>query len=257
MLEYVFQKYFDASEAKETLTFYLSDISEGYRKLGIAEPASISNTILDLCRKKGSIDSRVPPSISALGYDLKKRTGSGSDGNYAGEFVYVGVGKQLQSWLDWPAHPEAIEVDSSTIPALARKLVRKDEAGLFSVLDYLDVLTKVMGHAVHRVQNPMKWQPNEIDGFYTATIDGEVFIYPVEAKALTTGDDINLDQMDGGFRTVITKLDKMDIKADVQQIAVRMIKNGIDIAIFPVNLAPVEPDRYVRVSFSPVIENWK
>ncbi len=257
MLEYVFQKYFDTAKNKETITFYLRDISEGYRAVGIAEPASISNTILDLCRKKGSIDSRVPASISALGYDLKKRTGPGSDGNYAGEFVYVGVGKQLESWLTWPDDLETIEIDSTLIPSLARRIVRNDEAGLFSVMDYLDVLTKVMGHTVHRVQNPMKWQPNEIDGFYTATVQNKTFVYPVEAKALTTGDDINLDQMEGGFRTVIAKLDTMGLKVGVQQIAVRMIPNGIDIAIFPPNLAPTKPDRCVRVMFDPVIENWK
>lgn len=257
MLEYIFQKYFNADKNKETITFYLSDISEGYRAVGIAEPASISNTILDLCRKRGSIDSRVPPSISALGYDLKKKTGPGSDGNYAGEFVYVGVGKQLKSWLDWSDDPEVIEIDSSTIPTLTRKIVRNDEAGLFSIMDYLDVLTKVMGHKVYRVQNPMKWQPNEIDGFYTATVGQKTYVYPVEAKALTTGDDINLDQMDGGFRTVIAKFDSMDLEVSVQQIAVRMVKNGIDIAIFPTNLAPVEPDRFVRVTFKPKIENWE
>lgn len=257
MLEYIFQKYFDTSKNEETITFSLRDISEGYREMSIAEPASISNTILDLCRKRGSIDSRVPSSISALGYDLKKKTGPGSDGSYAGEFVYVGVGKQLKSWLDWPDDPELIEIDSTTIPPLTRRIVRNDEAGLFSIMDYLDVLTNVMGHTVYRVQNPMKWQPNEIDGFYTATVGKETYVYPVEAKALTTGDDINLDQMDGGFRTVIAKFDAMDMKVGVQQIAVRMIKNGIDIAIFPPNLAPVEPDRFVRVTFTPVIENWK
>jgi len=257
MLEHIFQKYFDATKNEERITFYLSDISEGYREMGIAEPASISNTILDLCRKRGSIELRVPPTISALGYDLKKKTGPGSGGNYAGEFVFVGVGKQLLSWLDWVDDPELIEVDSTPIPPLARKIVRNDEAGLFSIMDYLDVLSKVMGHTVYRVQNPMKWQPNEIDGFYTATVGQDTYVYPVEAKALTTGDDINLDQMDGGFRTVIAKFDAMDMKVGVQQIAVRMIKNGIDIAIFPANLAPVQPDRFVRVVFNPIIENWK
>lgn len=256
MLEYVFQKYYDANDPNKTITFSLRDISEGYRHTGIAEPASISNTILDLCRKRGDISSRVPESISALGYDLKKKTGPGTEGSYAGEFVYVGVGNQLKSWLDWPSEPTVITIDSTEIPRLTRKILRNDEAGLFSVIDYLDVLSIVLEREVYRVQNPMKWQPNEIDGFYASTVGAGTYVYPVEAKALTTGDDINLDQMDGGFRTVMRKIETMNLSANVQQIAVRMIENGIDIAIFPPDEAPVTPEKFVRVVFDPIIENW-
>jgi hypothetical protein len=258
MLELVFQKYFNSSSPNETIVFYLTDISEAYRELGMREPASISNTILDLCRKGNGINSRVPETISGLGYDLKKKTGPGENGkNCAGEFVYVGVGNELNSWLRWPEKMSEIVIDSSPIPSLVRRLIRKDESGLFSVIDYLDILPKVLGCDVYRIQNPMKWQPNEIDGFYASNINGDTVVFPIEAKALTTRDDVNLDQMEGAFRTVLHKLDKLNLNVDVRQIAVRMIKNGIDIAIFPENLAPIEPDRYVRVKFNPVIENWK
>ena len=125
------------------------------------------------------------------------------------------------------------------------------------MIDYLDIFSKIMGHKVFRVQNPMKWQPNEIDGFYTATVNGKTFVYPIEAKALTTGDDINLDQMEGAFRTVINKMDGLGLKVSVQQIAIRMIENGIDIAIFSSNLAPVTPEKRARIKFDPEIENWK
>ena len=258
VLEFIFEKYFDPSKRQEVIPFYLIDISEGYRHHRIQEPASISNTILDLCRVDRGIDSRVPKSISALGYDLRKKTGVAGNGKkFAGEFVLMGAGVPIQSWLVWDESPEKITISSKELPDLTRKLVRPDEGGLFSVIDYLDVFTKVLGRPVYRIQNPMKWQPNEIDGFYASTNGGDTYIYPVEAKALTTGDAINLDQIAGGFRTVLDKMEALSFKVHIQQIAVRMIKNGIDIAIFSENLAPVEPERYVRVTFDPAIENWK
>lgn len=258
VLEHIFQKYFDSSKQGENLSFYLSDIAEGYKIIQISEPASISNTILDLCRKNGGIKVRVPESISTLGYDLRKKTGRDISGrNLAGEFVYVGIGNELNSWLTWSDSPEELVINSSNLHSLVRDLIRNDEAGLFSVIDYLDILSRVMGRAVFRIQNPMKWQPNEVDGFYASTSGGEVSVFPVEAKALSTKDEINLDQMEGGFNTVLSKMKQHNHSVTVQQIAVRMIKNGIDIAVFPENLAPVQPKRYIRISFDPAIENWK
>jgi hypothetical protein len=258
ILEYIFQKYFDSATPERNIVFYLSDISEGYRAVGLSEPVSISNTILDLCRKNGGVSARLPNSISALGFDLKKKTGPDEDGRkYAGEFVYVGKGNELNSWLKWSNTPEELTINSSSLPTLVKELIRKDEAGLFSVIDYLDILSRVLGRPLFRIQNPMKWQPNEVDGFYASTNGGQIYVYPVEAKALTTKDEINLDQMEGGFKTVLSKMKEHNHSVYVQQIAVRMIKNGIDIAIFSENLAPVQPDRYIRVKFEPVIENWK
>lgn len=261
VLEFIFKKYFDPSKSQKEIVFYLSDISDGYKACGMSEPASISNTILDLCRQDRGINSRVPKSISTLGYDLRKKTGVDTNGKkFAGEFVYVGVGNALKSWLAWPKENEPVIIDSSEVPNLVRKLVRPDEGGLFSIIDYCNVFTKVLGdgkRVVYRIQNPMKWQPNEIDGFYASEFENQTYIYPIEAKALTTGDAINMDQLNGGFKTVLEKMKKLDFQVHVQQIAIRMIRNGIDIAIFPVNLAPIEPEKYVRVIFDPPIDNWK
>lgn len=261
VLEYIFNKYFDSSKKQKSILFYLSDISEGYRACAMPEPVSISNTILDLCRQDRGIDSRVPKTISKLGYDLRKKTGIDTNGKkFAGEFVLVGVGKSLDSWLSWPKVSTSVSVDSSNIPTLVRKLVRADEGGLFSIIDYCDVFTNILGEGkrvVYRIQNPMKWQPNEIDGFYASEFGDKTYIYPVEAKALTTGDAINLDQLAGGYKTVLEKMRKFEYKVTVQQIAVRMIKNGVDIAIFPANSTPIKPEKYVRVVFNPQIDNWK
>lgn len=260
VLEYIFRKYFDKSRPESTIPFYLSDISEGYRKNNIPEPVSISNTILDLCRQDRGIDSRVPSSISSLGYDLRKKTGIDPNGHkFAGEFVFVGVGNALHSWLIWPKNIIETEINSTMVPVLVTKFIRPDEGGLFSIIDYTDLFSKILHSGqrkVLRIQNPMKWQPNEIDGFYGSLNGSDIDLYPVEAKALTTGDEINLDQLRGGYHTVVEQMSRLGLKANVQQIAIKMINNGIDIAIFPINQIPEVPEECYRVKFNPPIQNW-
>lgn len=265
MLEYIFEKYNPKKDTSmQIIHFTLKDVSEGYRACGIDEPASISNTILDLTRRSNDISSRLPESIYSLGYDIKKKTGpSPNGGNYAGTFVYVGVGKVVQSWLTWPNDMENIEINSAKIPSEIRHLLRNDEGALFSIIDYCDVFSLAIyggKHRVMRVQNPMKWQPNEIDGFYFGHIDGEETVFPVEAKALTTKDDINLEQLEGGIQTVLTKLKGRNFT--IIPLAAQMVENGIRIAVFE-KCQTGQPDyevkltRAVKVTFKPRIESWQ
>ena len=260
VLLYIFEKYFKSENPEANITFYLSDISEGYRATNQREPASISNTILDLVRQDRGIDSRLPPEIIRLGFDLRKKTGQNSKGQkYAGEFVFVGVGNALQSWLRWPDDPEVVEIDSSSIPPIVRGLLRRDEGALFSVIDYTDLLSQLLHQGsfpVFRVQNPMKWQPNEIDGFYAAETDRGLEVYPVEAKALTTGDEINFDQLQGGFRVVDQNLRGLGIKTVIRPIAAKMVRNGVLIALFPENQTPEIPQYTWKVQFTPRVESW-
>lgn len=265
MLEEIFKSKNPNNEQIPVIPFTLSDISQGYRAAGIKEPASISNTILDLTRKgSGGIESRLPESIYSLGYDLRKKTGT----NHAGEFVYVGVGNQLNSWLIWPEEFEEIEVDSRNIPDVVLDLIRKDEGGLFSIVDYSDAFSIAIDSkkgTITRIQNPMKWQPNEIDGFY-GRVDNDGVVYSVEAKALSTSDDINLVQLSGGVKTVCHKLDLIEEnKYTVVPVALQGIVNGFLIGIFAStttdhqavsNYNPIL-ERAIRVRFSPPIRNWQ
>lgn len=261
VLGYIFKKYYDPRKKQSAIPFYLSDISEGYKHCHVPEPVSISNTILDLTRQDRGIFSRVPESIAKLGYDLRKKTGNDHNGKrFAGEFVFVGVGNTLKSWLLWPSKIHEIKISSSNVPLIVLRLVRPDEAGLFSVIDYCDVFSKVIyggKKKMHRVQNPMKWQPNEIDGFYVCDAEKTLDLFPVEAKALTTGDAINFDQLQGGFRTVKEKVEGLKIKADIRPVVAKMIVNGIDIAIFPKNQLPERAEKFYRVIFEPAIPSWK
>lgn len=268
ILEHIFNKKNpEGNTSQKSITFTLKDISDGYTACNIDEPASISNTILDLTRKKRSISSRLPSSIYSLGYDLRKKTGTAPNGeSYAGEFVFVGVGNEIQSWLSWPKvfpQGDMYTLSSNGIPQKIRKYLRNDEGALFSVIDYCDVLSQVLGksnNSVIRIQNPLKWQPNEIDGFYFGEDGQKEILYPVEAKALTTGDDINLEQMTGGLLTMCSKYKNNNVI--IQPLAVKMVKNGIFVSIFNrINSNSISVSltcqRKVFVKFNPVINSWK
>lgn len=214
VLEYIFDKYNPNKEQIGKIPFSLRDITEAYSKLKIHRPTSTSNTILDLTRKRNKIYQRLPESIYGLGYDIRKKTGKveGSKRlNYAGEFVFVGVGKELDQWLSFPLpkYDDIIPVESDAIPSIIFPFLRRDESAILSVSDYLDIPSKILHaapHQVKRVQHPIKWQPNEIDGCYICEWENEVTLYPVEAKALSTGDDINIYQMLGGINMLHKRL---------------------------------------------------
>jgi len=261
VLEFIFEKYFNGNpEFQKSILFTLNDISEGYSFTNQKEPASISNTILDLVRKKKPITSRLPDSIIKWGYDLKKRTGPSKNGNLAGEFVYVGKGNEINSWLTWQSNFDYnITIDTNCLPRKINRYLRTDEGAIFSVMDYCDVLSHALNEksqSIKRIQHPIKLQPNEIDGFY-CNLDKNI-IYPVEAKALSTKDDINLDQMNGGVSVV------KDIFRDeiIIPLAVRMVKNALNIAEFyPCNFHSKEDNSlkvksFINVSFQPKIYSW-
>lgn len=268
VLEHIFAKYnpnWNASQ--KIIPFTLRDITDGYAACNIRRPTSTSNTILDLCRKKTSISSRVPESISKLGYDLRKRTGPSPDGfNYAGEFVYVGVGNEIKSWFEWPETFDSVKViASSSLPEEICHFLRRDEGALFSVIDYCDVLSRALydeTQTVYRVQNPMKWQPNEIDGFYLCKRVDKLTVFPIEAKALTTQDDINLEQLQGALKTVSQKYKNIQHELYIIPLAIQMVPEGLLIAVFETckigqSALEIKLKRTVKVILNPKIDSWQ
>lgn len=259
LLEYIFNRYTDnATKAlTENHTFTLADISEAYKALAIPEPASISNTILDLTRKDSGIGSRLPLSLIEYGYDLRKKTGVAPGGaSYAGEFVYVGVGNALRSWHLWGEIPDREVIIPNTIPQKIVDFLSDDEGALFSAIDYCDVLSLALhncSNTVIRVQNPVKWQPNEIDGLYFSDYTGTKTLYPSEAKALSTGDHINLEQMLGAYQMVMQKIPSVRIIP----LGLQMIANGIRIGVFKEENNRLEIEQYIQVIFNPPIKSWQ
>ena len=282
LFEYIFNKYNPNRETKELIQFSLSDINEAYSKLGIKKPTSTSNTVLDLTRKRHPISYRLPESIYSLGYDLRKKTGlkeDTKDFKYAGEFVFVGIGKELDQWLTFPPkYDDVLAIESSSIPNVILPFLRKDESAILSVSDYLDIPSQILHaapHQVKRVQHPIKWQPNEIDGCYVCEWEDEVTLYPVEAKALSTGDDINIYQMLGGINMLHKRLSaelkqKNKVKVlrnlngktiTIQPLAAVMRNNEIHFAFFEKHkLGSIVEDlkcvKATKISLTPYLPNW-
>jgi len=241
----------------ENIHFTLGDVSRAYRACGISEPASISNTILDLTRKDRGIDARLPRSIIDCGYDLRKKTGAASNReHFAGEFVYVGLGNSLESWLEWPNVPDRSITIDNRVPPKISQLLSDDEGALFSVIDYCDALSYAMfgsADTVLRVQNPMKWQPNEIDGLYFSDHDaGRQRLYPIEGKALSTGDDVNLEQMLGAYLTMKSRYPGMDIIP----LGIQMVGTGLRVAQLTYTGDRLRLDTYIFVRINPAIQSW-
>lgn len=266
ILELIFDSKFSGdTESQKQIPIYFHDIRDAGLALNMDLPVSYSNFVLDLCRKNNGITKRVPKNVINAGYDLKKATGVDPENNkkLVGFFVHVGIGNEINSWISWPNPRLSIEVDSSSLHPTVRKLLRKDEAAMFSLIDYLDLLTIATENSygkVHRLQSPMKWQPNEIDGMYFSDSNGELVFFPVEAKALTTNDEINIDQLSGGFRTVKYQVEKINLETEVriQSVAALMTSNGIRFAFFPENVEPnadMEFD-FVEIKFDPPLDSW-
>ena len=282
ILEYIFNKYNPRKKELPLIQFSLRDITEAYDALKIEKPSSTSNTILDLTRKRHPISYRLPESIYSLGYDLRKKTGVKEDTKnfkYAGEFVFTN-GTPLDQWISFPLpkYNESLTADSSNIPDIIVPFLRKDESAVLSVADYVDAFSKVLHAApnqVKRVQNPIKWQPNEIDGCYVCEWDDEITLYPVEAKALSSRDDINKYQMLGGINMlhkrfyeefhskkrngVLKCFNKKSV--NIQPIAAVMMENEIHFAFFEkLELGtPVEDLNCVntaKIVLTPILKNW-
>lgn len=236
--------------------FTLQDIGRAFVALQIDPPVSYSNFVLDLTRQPRNIASRLPESVYRLGYDLRKRTGPAPNNeNYAGVFVFVGVGNELHTWLTWPTTPDHMLVVENTVLEIVRSMLSNDEGALFSVIDYCDVFSQALhgqAHVVFRVQNPMKWQPNEIDGLYVAEVEQARILYPVEAKALSTRDSINLDQMNGAYQTILPRRPDMLIVP----LGVQMTPTGMLVGVFDWQTSGLQLRRTIQVTIKPGISAW-
>lgn len=257
----------------EDIDFTLSEVGEGISETGGTPPTSWSNFVLDLTRRNNLITQRLPASIIRFGYDLRKKTGPvpGNTGDsYCGTFVYRGFDENgntipIQDWLQWGT-PDREIVVANQVPELVERFISNDEASLFSVIDYCNILSTVLNQTVLRVQSPMKWQPNEIDGYYVAQMPRNIYVYPVEAKAISTNDDINLVQIYGQYRTFIDRYTRDDFNLVVRPIAAKMEPTGMLLALLEHNplynpslngeAAMFNIIEIVRVRLDRPIRNW-
>lgn len=262
ILEYIFEnalKSLPPGSKPEQIPFTYEDIRTAMRTLGIErdKQASLSNFTIDLTRKAAEHQARVPDSIWEAGYDLDRMPDREARQNYAGRLVLTEL-KPKEPWIVWPnISSEDTLIITNVIPDGIRPYLGNDEGALLSAMDYCDVLSLVLygqRNTVIRVQHPKKWQPGEIDGLYFSDNEGKPTLYPVEAKALSTGDHVNLAQIQGAYNTTISKISGVSIVP----LAVQMSPDGMFVAVFeadPHNQLILS--RSFKVKIEPPIESWQ
>ena len=69
---------------------------------------------------------------------------------------------------------------------------------------------------------------------------------------MSTGDDINLEQMLGQYNILRSKMPNVKIVP----VAARMKSYGVDLAVLEYRKDRLEPFKYVKVIFDPAIDSW-
>jgi hypothetical protein len=261
ILEYIFQSKTNmAAVLPDEIIFTYEDIRQAMAALGMQrdKQASLSNFVIDLTRQAASHESRVPASIWEAGYDLDRVIEREVRQNIAGRLIR----KELKSpdpWIVWQIDTLEQIVIPNGVPEEVRPYLGRDEGALLSVLDYCDTLSLALHKqkdTIKRVQHPKKWQPGEVDGLYFSNHEGNATLYPVEAKALSTGDSVNLAQIQGAYKTILKKITDVEIIP----LAIQMIPSGMYIAVFEAEdreAARLIVTRSLQVTIEPVLEAWQ
>lgn len=264
ILEYIFEKRTDGltdSEMPDEIIFTYEEVREAMNELKIErkDQASISNFQVDLLRRKSSHESRVPDSIWDKGYDFDRVSNRKARENIAGRLVRKEL-KPEEPWIIWPEIDEQNTINViNRVPEEIEPYLGKDEGALISVMDYCDVLSLALHNqpgTIKRVQHPKKWQPGEVDGLYFSSHEGKSILYPVEAKALSTGDSVNLAQIQGAYKTIIGKISNVEIIF----LAVQMIPEGMYLATLERENADKDElaiTRYLKIRLVPSLSAWE
>ena len=201
VLEYLFRSKFDEEDMPTNIPFSHRELKKvsseiiGWDLLKTDPKGNYNNFVKDLVRN-GNYSPRCD-AAEEKDYVLRES----SDTDYIGVFVSEDA---LTSDLAirCPDEVAAIKHDAD-FPEVVEDLVRPDEGGLLSALEYCDLLTAFFddepGASVKRVQAPVKKQP-EIDGLYVLETNLERYLLPCEAKSQGS-DVINLHQIEGSTET--------------------------------------------------------
>lgn len=200
VLEYIFRSKFTPDDTSSKIPFSHGDLKKvssdilGWDLLETEPKGNYNNFVKDLVRH-GDYSPRCD-AAEERGYILRES----SDSEYIGVFEHEDS-LTIAPSVECPNELEPVTVDAD-FPNSIRDLLRPDEGGLLSALDYCDLLRNFFGSeaiSVKRVQAPVKKQP-EIDGLYVLEKEETRYLIPCEAKS-QSGDVINLHQIEGSTET--------------------------------------------------------
>jgi len=187
----LFADKFDPLNPADEIFISFDEVTGQILKRGEKVPKSVYNFFKDLTRS--SRLRGTPDVASGHGYTLVEASGGGS-------FVRARAGQPVDyGFVPIPRDAQVSEIDSSEIPNLVFPLIRSDEGGLLSAMEYTHLFDRHLGTetgTVRRVQTPVKVQPHEIDGLYAFEIQGRNSLMSVEAKS-KGADDLTFEQIYG------------------------------------------------------------
>jgi hypothetical protein len=244
ILRDLFFKKFDPENPQDRIIVPITEVVDCADKYGY-RPGNIHNFFKDLVRTgktpKGVAD------IAELGYQIVQTDGGGEFVRLQGEIDAVGLSDDLP----------AIEIGSNGIPKEVYDLVRTDEGGALSVVEYCGILDLIAGAKVFRVQSPVKVAPNEIDGLYVYEKEGKRTIFTAEAKS--KGSDVILKHQIYGAAEKALKFFGEQVDRIVP-LGIKIARdNTIYVAVFqPFTLENPKPEVHeiFRYKIDPIPQQW-
>jgi len=242
----IFFRKFNPDDPKDIIPAPIIEVIQTIEEFGLRRPGNIHNCFKDIVRN-GKMPATLKP-ITDLNYEIRQVDGGG-------EFINSDR-EDLRDVIDLPSMPAKI-LNSSTIPPNVFDLIRTDEGGILSAIDYSNLLDDGFGADVLKIQAPVKVQPNEIDGTYFCILNDRRVLLSVEVKS--KGPDVLLKyQLFGGAKQA-QKHFGMSVDV-VLPVGIKLEKdNSVFVVVFP-EITEADPwpvvDYILRYELEPVPTSW-
>ncbi len=196
----------------------------------------------------------LPPELTQIGFKSIEMRGSG-------KFALTRNADELELPSDIPIR----KIDTTSIPGPVRELVRSDEQGVLSVVQYLDLIGIFLGTKALRLQGHLRMTGGvdaqvEIDEVYVASLENQETWAIVLIEAKSQKERIGLSQI----RSLVNVARAEFSGREVIPIALKVEREGVLLLVrFSYSLAPeghvhnlVIAD-LARYSIDPAPLSWK
>lgn len=252
ILLYFFFSQFDATDPQEIIEASVYEVRSIAEKLDMVDrlpELNLANVFKDLVRN-GRMPRYLSP-VEELGYEIRQVHGGA-------EYFNVQMRPELRDVIDLDSSIRCQDWTSKKIPSIPFHLIRTDEGGVLSALEYSGLLSHIFKSDVQRIQSPLKIQPNEVDGCYVwKNDDQEVVMLSIEVKS-KGGDVLLKHQIIGAARGALRKYN--ELLNIVIPVGVKLAKdNSLFVGIFKAindQEDPLEIKEWVRFKLEPTPTQW-
>ncbi len=247
VLRRIFFRKYDHKNPQDIIPAPILEVIDTIEEFGLKRPGNIHNCFKDIVRN-GKMHRDLGPIVD-LNYEIRQV-------DRGGEFINSDR-EDLRDIIDLPEDQKIIKVNSASIPAQVIGLIRTDEGGILSAVEYSEILNQMTKCKVLKVQSPIKVQPNEIDGGFLYEQNGKRIFLSIEVKS--KGSDVLLKyQLFGGAKQAQSNFGELIDK--VIPIGIKLERdNSIYIVRFP-EITKKNPwpqiEEVFRYYLSPTPESW-